>query len=156
MSDPSPHDDISSHPDRPKREHMDGPGITWRHGGPPDYTKVDRLYLAGRTRKHASDSLEKLVENLVKTWEFEATHKTDPKVMLYHMMTSSNGNSFRVTGPLCGGIHRSPVNSPHTGQWRGALMFSFICARINGWVNNREAGGLRRHRDHYDVNVMTI
>ena len=23
------------------------------------------------------------------------------------------------------GIHRSPVNSPHKGQWRGALMFSF-------------------------------
>ena len=38
------------------------------------------------------------------------------------------------------GIHRSPVNSPHIGQWRGALMFSLICAWINGWVNNREAG----------------
>ena len=33
-------------------------------------------------------------------------------------------------------------------------MFSLICARINGWVNNREAGDLRRHRAHYDVNVM--
>ena len=41
------------------------------------------------------------------------------------------------------GIHRSPVNSPHKGQWRGALMFSLICAWINGWVNNREAGDLR-------------
>ena len=55
---------------------------------------------------------------------------------------------FRVTG------HRSPVNSPHKGQWRGALMFSLICARINGWVNNREAGDLRRHRAHHDVTVM--
>ena len=45
-------------------------------------------------------------------------------------------------------------NSPHKGQWRGALMFSLICARINGWVNNREAGDLRRHRAHYDVIVM--
>ena len=26
------------------------------------------------------------------------------------------------------GIHRSPVNSPHKGQWRGALVFSLICA----------------------------
>ena len=52
------------------------------------------------------------------------------------------------------GIHRSPVNSPHKGQWRGALMFSLICAWINGWVNNREAGDLRRHRAHYDVSVM--
>ena len=48
----------------------------------------------------------------------------------------------------------SPVNSPHKGQWRGAFIFSLICARINGWVNNREDGSLRRHRTHYDVIVM--
>ena len=40
------------------------------------------------------------------------------------------------------GIHRSPVNYPHKGQWRWALMFSLICAWINGWINNREAGDL--------------
>ena len=51
-------------------------------------------------------------------------------------------------------IHRSPVNSPHKGQWRRALMFSLICVWINGWVNNREAGDLRRYRAHYDVFVM--
>ena len=55
--------------------------------------------------------------------------------------------------PFVRGIHRSPVNSPHKGQWRGAL-FSLICAQINGWVNNRKAGDLRRHRAHYDVTVM--
>ena len=53
--------------------------------------------------------------------------------------------------PFMRGIHRSPVNSPHKGQWRGALMFSFICSWINGWVNNGEAGDLRRHRANYDV-----
>ena len=47
-----------------------------------------------------------------------------------------------------------PVNSLHKGQGRGALMFSLICASINGWVHNREAGDLRRHRAHYDVTVM--
>ena len=52
------------------------------------------------------------------------------------------------------GIHRSPVNSPHKGQWRWALMFPLLCAGMNGWVNNREAGDLRRHRAHYDVKVM--
>ena len=50
----------------------------------------------------------------------------------------------------------SPVNSPHKGQWRGALIFSFICVWINGWANNREAGDLRRHRPHYDVTAMCI
>ena len=69
------------------------------------------------------------------------------------MMTWSNGNIFRVTDILCG-IHRSPVNSYHKGQWRSALMFSFICAWINGWVHNREFGELRRHRAHYDVIAM--
>ena len=49
---------------------------------------------------------------------------------------------------------RSPANSAHKGQWRGALMFSLICVWINGWVNNREAGDLRRHCAHYDVIVM--
>ena len=56
--------------------------------------------------------------------------------------------------PFVRGIHRSPVNSTHKGQWHGALIFYLICARINGWVNNREAGDLRRHRAHYDVIVM--
>ena len=49
------------------------------------------------------------------------------------------------------GIHRSPVNSPHKGQWRGALVFSLICACINGWVNIHEAGDLKRHRTLYNV-----
>ena len=53
-------------------------------------------------------------------------------------------------------IHRSPVNSPHKGKWRGALKFPLICARINGWVNNREAGDLRRHQAHCDVIVMML
>ena len=56
--------------------------------------------------------------------------------------------------PFVRGIQRSPVNSPHKGQWRGALMFSLICAWINDWVNTREAGDLRRYRAHYDVIVM--
>ena len=55
--------------------------------------------------------------------------------------------------PFVRGIHRSPVNSPHKGQWRGALIF-FICAWTNGWVNNRGAGDLRLHRAHHDVIVL--
>ena len=57
--------------------------------------------------------------------------------------------------PFVRGIHRSPVNSAHKGQWREALVFSLICAWINGWVNNGEAGDLRHHRTHYDVIVMS-
>ena len=61
---------------------------------------------------------------------------------------------FPRNWPFVRGIHRSPVNSPHKGQWRGALMISLFCAWINDWVNNREGGDLRRYRAHYDVMVM--
>ena len=56
--------------------------------------------------------------------------------------------------PFVREIHRSPVNFPHKGQWRGALMFALIYVWIIGWVNNREAGDLRRNHTHYDVMVM--
>ena len=63
--------------------------------------------------------------------------------------------TFSASLALCAGNSPVPVNSPHKGQWRGALMFSFIYVWINDWVNNREAGDLRRQRGHYDVIVMT-
>ena len=62
--------------------------------------------------------------------------------------------TFSALLALCAGIHRSPVNSPNKGQWRGALMISLICAWINDWVKNLWAGDLRRHRAHYNVTVM--
>ena len=64
--------------------------------------------------------------------------------------------TFSALLALCAGNSPVPVNSPHKGQWRGALMFSLICAWINDWVNNCEAGDWRRRRGHYDVNVMHI
>ena len=62
--------------------------------------------------------------------------------------------TFSALLALCAG--NSPVTGefPHKGQWRGALMFYLICACTNGWVNNLDAGDLRRHRAHYDVTVM--
>ena len=61
---------------------------------------------------------------------------------------------FQPYWPFVWGIYRSPVNSPVKGQWHWAWMFSLICAWLNDWVNNREAGDLRRHRAHYDVTVL--
>ena len=58
--------------------------------------------------------------------------------------------------PFVQGIHRSAVNSPHKGQWRGALMFLSSAPWINGSVHDREAGDLRRNRSHYDVIVMYL
>ena len=72
------------------------------------------------------------------------------------MTTSSNGNIFRVTGPLCGEFTGHRWIPRTKGQLRGALMFSLIYTWTNGWVNNRDAGNLKLHRAHYDVTVMVF
>ena len=83
-----------------------------------------------------------------------AWHTVDDRVDTVH-----HGNIkwkyFLLYWSFVRGIHRSPVNSLHKGQWCGALMFPLICTWIYGWVYNRKAGDLRRHRTHYDVIVMT-
>ena len=56
--------------------------------------------------------------------------------------------------PFVQGIHRSRW-IPRTKASDAELWWFLICARINDWVNNREAGDLRRHRGHYDVSVMS-
>ena len=62
--------------------------------------------------------------------------------------------TFPIYLPFVRGIHRWLVSSPQKGQGRGALMYSLNCAWTNGWVNNRDAGELRRHHAHYDDTVI--
>ena len=50
----------------------------------------------------------------------------------------------------------SPLNSPHKGQWLGALILSLIFAWTSGLVDNRDAGDLRRHGALYDVTVIIL
>ena len=59
--------------------------------------------------------------------------------------------TFSVLLAICAENSPAPGEFPHKGQWRGASMFSVICIWINGWVNNRGPGDLRRYRAHYDV-----
>ena len=104
-------------------------------------------------------------------WDFISVTDITAVLSWYLTMYSSLCNSFEDRAlvdhddviklrhfprywPFVRGIHRSPVNSPHKGQWRGASMFSLICVWINGWVNNREVGDLRRYRAYYDVIVV--
>lgn len=64
----------------PNRSFMDEPDTVWRFGGKPDYSLTNLLYLKQRTTQHKEDSLEHVVENLVKTWEMERSHKPDHTV----------------------------------------------------------------------------
>ena len=81
-------------------------------------------------------------------------HCNATAVDVNHMMTSSNGNIFRLTDPLWGGFNGDRWIPLTKGQWRGALLFSLICAWTNGWENHRVAGDLRRYRAHYDVTQL--
>ena len=62
--------------------------------------------------------------------------------------------TFSALGAICAG--NSPVSGEFPAQRPVTRSFDvfFICARINGCVNNGEAGDLSRYRDHYDVTVM--
>ena len=72
-------------------------------------------------------------------------------------MTSSNGNIFRVTGPLCGEFsgHRWITLTKASNYNAELWCFPWSAPWINSWVNNCGAGDLRRHRVHYDVIVMS-
>lgn len=75
----------------PVRSFMDEPDTEWRFGGPPDYSLANLLYFKGRTKVHEEGSLALIVENLVKTWEMERSHKVQHK---QHM--SVDQEKFRI------------------------------------------------------------
>ena len=62
---------------------------------------------------------------------------------------------FPRNWPFVRRIHRSRW-IPHTKASDAELWCFLLSAWINDWVNNRQAGDLRRHCGHYDVNVMRI
>ena len=72
------------------------------------------------------------------------------------MMTSSNGNIFRVTGLLCGEFTGHGW-IPRT-KASGAELWCFLWSapETNSWANNGDAGDLRRYRAQYDVFVVDI
>ena len=72
---------------------------------------------------------------------------------IFHLMTSSIGNIFRVTGPLCG---KSPFTGEFPSQRPATRSFDiFFDLHLNKRLS-KQAGDLRRHRAHYDVIVMNF
>ena len=65
-------------------------------------------------------------------------------------------DTFSVLLAICAG------NSPLAGEFSAhrpvtrSFDVFFDLRSINGWVNNGEAGDLRRHRVHNDIIVMGI
>ena len=98
-------------------------------------------------------------------WGYRIYTSSSREIYMWSMKTSWHGNSFRVTGPFPSQRDNSIMTSSNGNIFRvtghfceeftgGALVFSLICVWINGWVNNREAGDLRRYPAHCDVTVM--
>uniref|UniRef100_A0A7R9WFQ0 Pathogen-related protein n=1 Tax=Pseudictyota dubia TaxID=2749911 RepID=A0A7R9WFQ0_9STRA len=74
----------------PDRGNLDDPSINWRGGRKPDYTIANLQYFLGKTKNHKEGSLEMIVENMVKKWEMEATHK------LFHEWETVNHANYTV------------------------------------------------------------
>ena len=62
--------------------------------------------------------------------------------------------TFSVLLAICAGNSPVPGEFPAQRPVTRSFHVCLICAWINRWVNNREAGDLRRYRAHYDVIVM--
>ena len=123
------------------------PGIETERLNYPKQGKSIVLYHSSRCTGVTNTPFGSL-SNLFCQFEYATWREDD------NTMTSSNGNIFPDTGPLWGEFtsHRwIPLTKAGDVElW----CFFFICAWTNGWVSNRDADDLRRHRAHYDVTVM--
>ena len=61
---------------------------------------------------------------------------------------------FSTLLAICAGNSPVPGEFPAQSPVKRSFDVFFDLRLKNGWVNNREAGDLRRHRAHYDVIVM--
>ena len=96
----------------PDRGNLDDPTILWKEGK-PDYTIADLHYLLGKTKNHKSGSLEEFVENFIKTWEMEATHKE------FYQWTTVDQNEYEVQAN--GGKVFDSYEAPWVGNYNWLL-----------------------------------
>ena len=119
--------------------------MAWRRPGDKPLSEPMMVNLV--TASLGLNELSLLIASSLSRW----LHSNDREMPVKIQWWRHQMETFSALLAFVRGIHRSTVNSQHKGQWRGALMFSLICAWINSWVNNREAGDLRCH---YGVIVM--
>lgn len=96
----------------PDRGNLDDPSILWKEGK-PDYTIADLHYLLGKTKNHPEGSLELFVENFIKTWEMEATHKE------FYQWSTVDQSAYEVQAN--GGKIYDSVEAPWIGNYNWLL-----------------------------------
>ena len=116
-------------------------------------------------RRYLTKSFETWGINSIKPYELckfnhfhlivftRSTHTRYDICWLLRVTRHIKWNIFRVTWPLWG-EPRGHRWIPLTRPVARSFLFSLICAWTKGWINNRYAGDLRRHRAHYDVTAM--
>ena len=124
--------------------------LVWQHGLSGRILPLRRTPRRDRTPKRMTGSHVNTVYSKQVVTPGLLVYKV--RSNLWNMMTSSNGNIFRVTGHLCGEF-TGPRWIPRT-RASDAELWCFCDLRLNKRVNNREADDLRRYRAHYDVTVM--
>ena len=125
------------------------------------YSRADR-------RKHQSSASLAFVRGIHRI-SVNSPHKRpvtrkmvpfDDVIMLISVPSPRGSLTLQTKGAISWWRHQmltgwfSPVDSPHKDQWRGALMFTLMCAWKSGRANSRDAGDLRRNGAHCDVIVM--
>eukprot|EP00929_Paragymnodinium_shiwhaense_P044399 TRINITY_DN2278_c0_g1_i6.p1 TRINITY_DN2278_c0_g1~~TRINITY_DN2278_c0_g1_i6.p1 ORF type:complete len:288 (-),score=58.52 TRINITY_DN2278_c0_g1_i6:353-1108(-) len=60
------------------RDYKPKPGVEWRFGR-PNYARVNKTYFENRSKKHKKDSLEAVVQKVVKNWEVDSHHLANIK-----------------------------------------------------------------------------
>lgn len=78
--------------DRDKVIESAGSEVKWREQAPPDYTMQKESFAKGKKYNHPEGSLEALVQNLVRTFEMEVSHKSNPQQWL-----SVVADQFKIT-----------------------------------------------------------
>jgi hypothetical protein len=72
-----------------------GANVEWRYQTPPDYTRTNQFLQQQSKYNHLEGSLEAIVQNLVRTFEMEASFKSNPQQWIsivtdkFRMMTNA-------------------------------------------------------------------
>ena len=70
--------------------------VQWRYGKQPDYTKSNENFAKESTQNHPENSLEALVQNLVRTFDIEANFKTNPQEWISVVQNKFRSEERRV------------------------------------------------------------
>ncbi|MBD2593138.1 ester cyclase [Nostoc spongiaeforme FACHB-130] len=84
---------------------------TWRYGEQPDYTRSNENLAKESLCNHPANSLEKLVQNLVRTFDIEANFKTNPQEWLSVVqdkfrMSTNGGTSYTLEDLVQAGTYK--------------------------------------------------